>query len=180
SRNFIAQYLSCIVDGEMSVDDIEVHALPLFHCAQLHAFLVPGIYLGATNIVLPGADAAAILTAVEAERATKLFCPPTVWISLLRHPEFDRRDLSSLRKGYYRASIMPMEVIKELSSRLPHMRLFNLYGQTEMSPLATVLKPDDQMRKLGSAGRATLNVETRIVDDEDRPVPPKVIGEIVH
>ena len=180
SRNFIAQYLSLIVDGEMSADDIEIHALPLFHCAQLHAFLVPGIYLGATNIVLPGADPAAILAKVEAERATKLFCPPTVWIALLRHSDFDRRDLSSLRKGYYGASIMPVEVIKELASRLPRMRLFNMYGQTEMSPLATVLKPEDQMRKLGSAGRATLNVETRVVDDEDRPVPPGVMGEIVH
>src|SRR5690242_3438322 len=78
SRNLITQYMSQIVDGEMSTDDIEVHALPLFHCAQLHVFLVPGIYIGATNIVLAGADAAAILATVEAERATKLFCPPTV------------------------------------------------------------------------------------------------------
>src|SRR5690606_17518776 len=49
SRNLVAQYVSCIVDGEMSGDDIEVHALPLFHCAQLHCFLSPGLYLGATN-----------------------------------------------------------------------------------------------------------------------------------
>ena len=180
SRNFITQYLSQIVDGEMSTEDVEVHALPLFHCAQLHVFLVPDIYIGATSIVLPGADPAAILSAVEAERATKLFCPPTVWIALLRHPDFERRDLSSLRKGYYGASIMPVEVIKELAGRLPRMRLFNLYGQTEMSPLATVLAPEDQMRKLGSAGRASLNVETRVVDDDDRSVPPGVMGEIVH
>lgn len=180
SRNLITQYVSQIVDGEMSADDIEVHALPLFHCAQLHVFLVPGIYIGGTNIVLPGADPAAILATVEAERATKLFCPPTVWIGLLRHADFERRDLSSLRKGYYGASIMPVEVTKELASRLPHMRLFNLYGQTEMSPLATVLKPEDQMRKLGSAGRASLNVETRVVDDNDHPVPPGTMGEIVH
>src|SRR6185436_4733315 len=180
SRNLITQYMSQIVAGEMSTDDIEVHALPLFHCAQLHVFLVPGIYIGATNIVLPGADAAAILATVVAEGATKLFCPPTVWIALLRHPDFERRDLSSLRKGYYGASIMPVEVIKELAGRLPRMRLFNLYGQTEMSPLATVLAPEDQMRKLGSAGRASLNVETRVVDDDDRSVPPGVMGEIVH
>ncbi|MFP5411825.1 MAG: acyl-CoA synthetase [Gammaproteobacteria bacterium] len=180
SRNLVAQYVSCIVDGEMSGDDIEVHALPLFHCAQLHCFLSPGLYLGATNILLPGADPAAMLAAVEAERATKLFCPPTVWIALLRHPDFERRDLSSLRKGYYGASIMPMEIVRELSQRLPAMRLFNFYGQTEMSPVATVLRPEDQLRKLGSAGRPAINVETRIVDDEDRPVPPGTVGEIVH
>lgn len=180
SRNYIAQYVSCIVDGEMSGDDIEVHALPLFHCAQLHCFLTPGLYLGATNILLPGADPATMLATLEAERATKLFCPPTVWIGLLRHPDFDRRDLSALRKGYYGASIMPMEVVRELTERLPQLRLFNFYGQTEMSPVATALKPEDQIRKLGSAGKACINVETRIVDDDDNPVPPGTVGEIVH
>ena len=159
---------------------MEVHSLPLYHCAQLHCFLTPGIYLGATNVVLPGADPAAILEAVEAEHATKLFCPPTVWISLLRHPDFDRRDLSSLRKGYYGASIMPVEVLKEIGARLPDVRLFNFYGQTEMGPLATVLKPADQVRKAGSAGRAALNVETLVVDEAGRPQPAGEIGEIVH
>jgi fatty-acyl-CoA synthase len=148
-RSLIAQYVACIVDGEMSADDIEVHSLPLYHYAQLHCFLTPGIYLGATNIVLPGADPATILRSVEAERATKLFCPPTVWISPLRHTDFDRRDVSSLRKGYYGASIMPVEVLKEIGGRLPAVRLFNFYGQTEMAPLATVLKPEDQVRKAG-------------------------------
>ena len=179
-RSLIAQYVSCVVDGEMAGTDVEVHSLPLYHCAQLHCFLTPGIYLGATNVVLPGADPAAILAAIEAEHATKLFCPPTVWISLLRHPDFGRRDLSSLRKGYYGASIMPVEVLKEIGARLPDVRLFNFYGQTEMGPLATVLKPADQVRKAGSAGRAALNVETMVVDEAGRPQPAGQIGEIVH
>jgi len=147
---------------------------------ELMVLLLPGLYLGATNVLLPGADAGAMLAAIEAERATKLFCPPTVWIALLRHADFDRRDLGSLRKGYYGASIMPMEIVKELSRRLPRMRLYNFYGQTEMAPVATVLKPEDQLRKLGSAGRPCVNVETRIVDDDDRPVPAGTVGEIVH
>ena len=180
SRSLVAQYVSCVVDGRMTADDVEVHALPLYHCAQLHCFLTPDIYLGATSIVLPGPDPTVLLETIERERVTKLFCPPTVWISLLRHPDFDRRDLSSLRKGYYGASIMPVEVLRELLRRLPDMALFNFYGQTEMSPLATILLPEDQVRKAGSAGRAAINVETRIVDDLDQPVPPGVVGEIVH
>ena len=60
------------------------------------------------------------------------------------------------------------------------MRLWNLYGQTEIAPLATVLGPEDQLRKPGSAGRAVLNVETRVVDDAMRDVPPGEVGEIVH
>ncbi len=180
ARCLYSHYTSCIADGEMAADDIEVHSLPLFHCAQLDAFLTPGLYLGATNIVLPGPDSAALLATIQRERATKLFCPPTVWIALLRHPDFDRTDLSSLKKGYYGASIMPGEIIKEIAARLPQVRLFNFYGQTEMSPVATVLRPEDQLRKLGSAGRPAINVETRVVDDDDRPVPPGTVGEIVH
>jgi fatty-acyl-CoA synthase len=176
----MAQYTSAIVCGDMSADDIEVHALPLYHCAQLHCFLTPDLQLGATSIVLPGADPATILRTVEAEHVTKLFCPPTVWIALLRHPDFDTRDLSTLRKGYYGAAAMPVEVLAELRRRLPALRLYNFYGQTEMSPVATVLGPADQERKPGSAGRAALNVETRVVDDDGAEVPRGEVGEIVH
>ncbi|MFU8863827.1 MAG: fatty acyl-CoA synthetase [Rhodobacterales bacterium] len=175
-----AQYVSCIVDGEMTANAVSLHCLPLFHCAQLDCFLTPDLYLGATSILHDKADPAEMLAAVEAHGVTKLFCPPTIWIALLRHPDFDTRDLSSLNAGYYGASIMPTAVIEELSSRLPNMRLFNFYGQTEMAPAATILKPEDQMRKLGSAGRPALNVETRVVDDNDQPVPVGEVGEIVH
>jgi fatty-acyl-CoA synthase len=180
SRSLIAQHVSCFVDGEMTPDDVEIHALPLFHSAQLHCFFTPSIHLGAVNVLLPKADPAAMLAAVEEHGATKLFCPPTVWIAILNHPDFDRRDLSSLRKGYYGASIMPVEVLAELGERLPGVRLFNFYGQTEMSPVATVLRPEDQVRKAGSAGRAALNVETRVIDDFGVPVAAGEVGEIVH
>jgi fatty-acyl-CoA synthase len=180
SRSLITQYVSCIVDGRYADTDVEIHALPLFHVAAQHCFLVPGLYVGATNIILDGPDPTTMLATIEKERVTKLFCPPTVWIALLRHPDFDRTDLSSLRKGYYGASIMPVEIIKELSSRLPDIDLFNYYGQTEMSALALVLPPEDQLRKPGSAGRAAINVETILVRSDGGRVPPGVEGEIVH
>jgi fatty-acyl-CoA synthase len=75
---------------------------------------------------------------------------------------------------------MPVEVLKELSARLSNVRLWNLYGQTEIAPLATMLGPEDQLRKLGSCGRAVLNVETRVVDDALRDVAVGEIGEVVH
>ncbi|KPV44491.1 acyl-CoA synthetase [Alicyclobacillus ferrooxydans] len=178
--NLIAQYVSVIVGGRMESRDVCVHALPLYHSAQLNCFLGPSVYLGSTGIVLEQADPATILATVERERVSQLFCPPTVWIALLCHPDFEKRDLSTLEKCYYGAAIMPMEVLKELSERLPGALFWNFYGQTEVAPLATALQPEDQMRKLGSAGQATLNVETRIVDDEDNEVPRGTIGEIVH
>jgi fatty-acyl-CoA synthase len=180
SRALLWQYVSCAIDGSMSADDVELHTLPLYHCAQLDCFLGVDVYLGATSIILPGPDPAAILRTIEAERVTKFFAPPTVWIALLRAPGFDDADLSSLRKGYYGASAMPVEVLKEIQARLPDVDLWNFYGQTEMAPLATILGPDEQLTHPGSAGRAALNVETRIVDDADEPVPAGTVGEIVH
>jgi fatty-acyl-CoA synthase len=75
---------------------------------------------------------------------------------------------------------MPVEVLREVLRRLPAVRLWNFYGQTEIAPLATVLKPEDQFRKSGSAGRPVLNVETRVVDEAMNDVRPGEVGEIVH
>ena len=118
---------------------------------------------------------------MEKYSVTSFFAPPTVWIALLRSPLLDPDKIASLAKGYYGASIMPVEVLRELAARLPRVRLWNLYGQTEAAPVATMLGPADQLRKAGSCGRAVLNVETRVVDDQMRDVQRGgEVGEIVH
>jgi fatty-acyl-CoA synthase len=136
--------------------------------------------VGATSIILPGPDPSAVLAAIERHGVTKYFAPPTVWISLLRSPAFDSTDKSSLRKGYYGASPMPIEVLRELLSRLPGMDVWNFYGQTEVAPLATILPPHEQVRSAGSAGWPALNVQTLVVDDNDQPLPAGEVGEVVH
>ena len=174
------QYCSCLSDAEISHSDLMLHALPLFHCAQLDAFLGPCLYAGATNVITSNPSPGNLLALLECHQITSFFAPPTIWISLLRSPDFDAHDLTRLRKGYYGASIMPVEVLREIQQRLPQLRLWNLYGQTEIVGLAATLKPEDQLRKAGSAGRAVLNVETRVVDESGRVVEPGEIGEIVH
>ncbi|MGA2843631.1 MAG: AMP-binding protein, partial [Steroidobacteraceae bacterium] len=176
----IWQYVSCVVDASISTDDLTLHALPLYHCAQLDAFLGPAIYVGGTNVITAKPTPDNLLPLIERHRITSFFAPPTVWISLLRSPLFDATDLSSLKKGYYGASIMPVAVMREMAERMPNVRLWNLYGQTEIAPLATMCGPEDQLRKPGSCGRAVLNVETRVVDDQLRDVAPGEVGEIVH
>ena len=180
SRSLIANYVSTVVAGSMSADDIEIHSLPLYHCAQLDNFLATDIYLGATSIILPGPNPELVLRTIERYGVTNYFAPPTVWISLLRSPVFDEVDLSSLCKGYYGASAMPIEILAEIRERLPNLKLWNFYGQTEMAPLASALGPDEQDAHAGAAGRPTVNVETAIIDDSDAPVPQGTVGEIAH
>jgi fatty-acyl-CoA synthase len=174
------EYVSCVVDLAFTADNVTLHALPLYHCAQLDAMLGPSIYVGSTNVITARPVPDNLLRLIAHHGISSFFAPPTVWISLLRSPLFDTTDLSSLRKGYYGASIMPVEVLRELAQRLPLVRLWNVYGQTEIAPVATMLGPEDQLRKPGSCGRAMLNVETRVVDDAMRDVAPGAVGEIVH
>jgi fatty-acyl-CoA synthase len=164
----------------MSADDKFLHALPLYHCAQLDVFLGPQIYLGASGVITGKPTADNILALIQAHKITSFFAPPTIWIAMLRSPAFDKTDLSTLQKGYYGASIMPVEVLLELQRRLPNVKFWNFYGQTEIAPLATVLRPEDQLRKAGSAGKPVLNVETRVVNTSMEDVKVGEVGEIVH
>ncbi|HVI24489.1 MAG TPA: fatty acyl-CoA synthetase [Myxococcales bacterium] len=174
------EYVSCVVEGEIAPSDRLLHALPLYHCAQLDVFLGPQVYVGATGVITGKPTPDNILALLEKHGCNSFFAPPSIWIALLRSPAFEKTDLSRLSKGYYGASIMPVAVLEEIGRRLPNVRLWNFYGQTEIAPLATVLKPEDQVRKAGSAGRAVLNVETRVVDDGMNDVRSGEVGEIVH
>ncbi len=179
-RAFISEYASCIFELEVSGSDVALAALPLYHSAQMHCFSMPQILVGATTHLIEAPTPDIVLALIELHRITSFFAPPTVWISLLRHPDFDKRDLSTLHNIYYGASIMPVPVLEELRRRLPGVRPFNCYGQSEIGPLATVLRPEEHDARPASAGRPILNVETRIVDSEMSDVPPGIHGEIVH
>ena len=85
------QYVSCMVDASIAGDDVAVHALPLYHCAQLDVFLGPSIYAGGVNVVTAKPVPDNIFRLIERERATSFFAPPTVWISMLRSPALRRR-----------------------------------------------------------------------------------------
>ena len=175
------QYVSCVVDAGIAAEDLALHALPLYHCAQLDVFFGPAIFVGSTNVITAKPVPDNLLALMEKFSITSFFAPPTVWIALLRSPLLDPEKIASLAKGYYGASIMPVEVLRELAARLPRVRLWNLYGQTEIAPLATMLGPEDQLRKPGSCGRAVLNVETRVVNERMQDVQAGgEVGEIVH
>ncbi|MBW8784678.1 MAG: long-chain-fatty-acid--CoA ligase [Novosphingobium sp.] len=174
------QYQSCVIDCEWTRDTVALHALPLYHCAQLDAMLGPGLQVGSRNIITARATPDNLIPLLARHRVTSFFAPPTVWISLLRSPLFEAHDLSHLEKGYYGASIMPGEVLREMIERLPRLRLWNLYGQTEIAPVATVLFPHEHAERPSSCGRPALHVSTRVVDEEMRDVTPGVIGEVVH
>ncbi|GAB7064655.1 acyl-CoA synthetase [Streptomyces mexicanus] len=179
-RALVHEYLSAITALDLRAGDRPGHALPLYHSAQTHVFLLPYLAVGATNIVLDAPDGDRILDLVEAGRVDSLFAPPTVWIALAGRPDFADRDLDGLRKAYYGASIMPVPVLERLRARLPHLAFYNCFGQSEIGPLAMVLGPDEHEGRMDSCGRPVLFVEARVVDRDGKDVPDGTPGEIVY
>jgi fatty-acyl-CoA synthase len=179
-RALVHEYASCIAALDLDASDAPLHVLPLYHSAQMHVFLLPYLAVGATSVLHEAPDPSAVLRDVEALRLTSFFAPPTFWIALLNHPDFARRDLSTLAKGYYGASIMPVPILKQLQARLPALGFYNCFGQSEIAPLATVLRPEEHADRPDSAGRAVLFVDLRVVDDRMRDVAAGEVGEVVY
>ncbi|MET8569446.1 acyl-CoA synthetase [Streptomyces sp. NPDC004783] len=179
-RALVHEYLSAITALDLAADDRPAHALPLYHSAQTHVFLLPYLAVGATNVILDAPDGDRLLDLIEAGRVDSLFAPPTVWIALAGRPDFATRDLDGLRKAYYGASIMPVPVLERLRERLPHLAFYNCFGQSEIGPLATVLGPGEHEGRMDSCGRPVLFVEARVVDEDGKDVPDGTPGEVVY
>ncbi|MBB3661521.1 fatty-acyl-CoA synthase [Prauserella sediminis] len=179
-RALVHEYLSCIVDLDLSADDEPLHVMPLYHSAQMHVFLMPWLAVGASNTIVETPDPADILRRMAEDRHGAFFAAPTLWVALANHADFGTRDLSALRKAYYGASIMPGPILQRLREKLPELGFYNCFGQSEIGPLATVLRPEDHDTRPESAGRPVLFVEARVVDAEGGDVPPGGEGEIVY
>ncbi|ANN14976.1 acyl-CoA synthetase [Amycolatopsis orientalis] len=179
-RALVHEYSSCIAALDLNDRDVPLHALPLYHSAQMHVFLMPGLAVGATNHLVETPDLGDIFARIPRQGITSLFFPPTVWVGLANHPGLADADLGSLTKAYYGASIMPVPVLEKLRARLPGVGFYNCFGQSEIGPLATVLRPEEHDARPDSVGRPVLFVETRVVDAEMNDLPPGELGEVVY
>jgi fatty-acyl-CoA synthase len=179
-RALVHEYVSCIVDLDLDERDVPLHSLPLYHSAQKHVFMLPYLAIGATNHLVETPDVTDILRRIEGDGVSSVFAPPTVWVGVANHPELRTRDLTALGKVYYGASIMPVPVLRTLRETLPGVAFYNCFGQSEIGPLATVLRPDEHDARPESAGRPVLFVQARVVDGDMKDVPVGELGEVVY
>lgn len=179
-RGLVHEYISSIVALRFTEHDNPLICMPLYHSAGMHVFLLPYLAIGATVRLLEVPDVPEILRRVEADRIGSLFLAPTVWVPLSNHPDLETRDLSSLRKAQYGASIMPVTVLNRLRERYPDIEFYNCFGQSEIGPLATVLGPEDHADRPSSCGRAVLFVETRVIDENGVDAEAGTPGEVLY
>ncbi len=142
--------------------------VPFYHCFGMVMGNLGCTSHGATMVIpAPGFDPGLTLAAIEKERCTGVYGVPTMFIAMLGHPDFSRRDLSSLRTGIMAGSTCPVEVMKRCVNEMNMAEVAICYGMTETSPVSCqTLIDDDLERRTASVGRAHPHVEVKIVDPD--------------
>jgi fatty-acyl-CoA synthase len=134
------------------------------------------------GMILPGAtfDPAAVLQAVEAERATAIYGVPTMFIAELTHPEFSRYDLTSLRTGVMAGAPCPIEIMNQVTREMHCPEMTIAYGLTETAPVLTMPAIDDSLeRRVSTVGKALPCTELKLISlDTGETVERGMQGEI--
>jgi HIP---CoA ligase len=153
---------------------------PFFHTAGLKSGLLACILRGATIVPHAVFDVVPVMERVVAERITMLPGPPTVFQSILDHPDFASFDLSSLRLSVTGAATVPVEVIRRMREELCFETVVTGYGLTETTGTVSMCRHDDDPEVIATTvGQPLPGVSVRIVDDDGQPVPEGEAGEIL-
>jgi fatty-acyl-CoA synthase len=154
--------------------------VPFFHCFGCVMSTLACAVVGATMVPVQEFNPKQVLKTVEAERCTALHGVPTMFIAELNDPDFEKYDLSTLRKGIMAGSPCPIEVMKAVMEKMGMKEITIAYGQTESSPVITQTRTDDPIHlRVETVGRALPNVEVKIVEPgTNKEVPRGVPGEL--
>jgi acyl-CoA synthetase (AMP-forming)/AMP-acid ligase II len=157
-----------------------LHAAPMFHLADLAAWLGRNL-VGGSHVIVPMFTPEGVISAIEQHRATDALLVPTMLQLLVDAPATSDADLSSLTKVLYGASPISEGLLERIGRVLPHVQLTQAYGMTELAPVATLLSPEDHQDPVlrRSAGRAAPHAMVRVVDIDDKELPRGEVGEIV-
>jgi fatty-acyl-CoA synthase len=162
-----------------AADDVWVNPMPLFHTAGCGLVTLGALQTGSAQVLLPGFDAARMLTLIERERATITLGVPTMLIGILECPDFAERDLSSLRLVASGGAPVAPELVRRVEREMGADMAIG-YGQTEASPYITHTVPGESMPDwAATVGRPLPWSEVKIVDPESGlTLPIGQAGEI--
>lgn len=160
-------------------DDVSLAVLPLFHVFGLSSVMGTAIRSGATMVLVPRFEVPAVLDAIERHRVSVFCGVPTMFVALL-HADQGGRDLTSLRVCVSGGASIPGEVLRGFEAAYPGAPVLEGYGLSETCAMATFNRSVDDRRVL-SIGKRLWGIEVRVVDADERPLPPgpENVGEIV-
>ncbi len=163
----------------LCADDNYLIINPFFHSFGYKAGWLAAIIRGARILPVANFDVDEVLRRIQFERVSMLPGPPTIYQSLLAHPERRNYDLSSLRLAVTGAASVPLDLIRRMRSELGFRTVLTAYGLTETCGVVTVSSIDDAPELIAtSAGRAMPGVELRCVSGAGVTVPAGEPGEV--
>ena len=178
--NLMANAVHTQLGQPLVADDRFLTMAPMFHAAGVYAALVLP-WIGATNVIVPSFDPDAVLDLIADEAITSAIAVPTMLAALVERQATAPRDVSGLRWLSHGASPVAVEVLRRAATAFG-CELIHLYGATELSPLATVVRHEEQFLdgpRAKSCGQAAPGVALDIVDSDGKPVATGDVGEVV-
>lgn len=148
--------------------------VPFYHCFGMVIGNIACVTHGAT-IVIPSAafSPTATLKAVQQEQCTSLYGVPTMFIAALSLEDFDVYDLTSLRTGVMAGSPCPVEIMKQVQSKMNMKEITVCYGMTETSPVSLQTKIGTSLDKqVSTVGQVMDHLEIKIADPETGVILP--------
>lgn len=171
----------CIGDRmDLSTADRMMIQVPMFHCFGMVLSMTSSMTHGATLSPIPYFSAKSSLACINQERITCFNGVPTMFISMLRHPDFAKTDFSYMRTGIMAGSNCPAELMREADEKM-NMTIISVYGQTEASPGCTMSSVEDRPDvRFNTVGSSFPHMECKIVDPETgKDLPNGSNGEFV-
>lgn len=180
-RNLIANTFHWMAAVPHAADDTMLVMAPLFHAAGSNGVLA-NLWTGACQVMLPAFDPAEALGLIERERVTATLGVPTMLSALAEEQHARPRQVESLRFIGHGGSPIATEVLRRTHGAFPTAHLFEVYGATELSPLATGLRHEERLidsKRARSCGQAMPGVDVCVLAEDGSERPVGQVGEVV-
>jgi acyl-CoA synthetase (AMP-forming)/AMP-acid ligase II len=153
-------------------------SVPFFHATGCHSVLVANLAFGGKIVLMYRWDAGRALELIERERITTFGGVPAMVWQVLDHPDFAKRDLSSVTSiGYGGAPAAP-ELVRRIEAMFPGRTPSNGYGLTETSSVTTLNSGTDYIEHPDSVGVPVPVVDVKVVDGDGATLPTGDVGEL--
>lgn len=153
---------------------------PFFHAFGYKAGWLSCIIRGATILPQLVFDVPEVLARVARDKISVLPGPPTLYQSILTHPDLTNHDISNLRLSVTGAAAIPVELIHRMRAELGFDTIITGYGLTESCGTVSMCRQEDDAETIATmSGRAIDDVEVRCVNEAGEEVPRGEPGEVV-
>ena len=163
---------------DITHDDVYLCVFPLFHAGGLFTYMSSQVVFGNTSILTRQFNPQQVLELIERERITVFAAVPTMYQILTQAPNWEEADLSSLRFCTSGGAPLPVPLVEQYGNE-KGVRFKQGFGMTEFGVGLFALPAEDAIRKAGSIGRPNFFIDVRIVDDDNKPLGPNEVGELV-